>query len=150
MATKMDSVVTKFDRYHWMAIKMHSVAPIKWWPKPFWLPSNLVIAFKWRPKKGNITNLFLLVSITQKDGQFKKIWSPSNHHNFSDGKQRFLVTKKEGMPLVSKNLSIKVFQKRMTTLFVAIEKKIGHHFKNNDSRMAIEDFQLPHLVPFHN
>jgi len=53
---------------------------------------------KWKPKRGNITNLVLLVSITQKDGQFKKIWSPSNHHNFSDGEQRFLVTKKEGMP----------------------------------------------------
>jgi len=122
---------------------MHSVPP-------FWLPSNLVITFEWRPKRGNITNLYLLVLVTQKDGQFKKLWSPSNHHNFLDGKQRFLITKKEGMPHVSKNLSIKVFQKCMATLFVATEKKFGHNFINNDGRMAIEDFQLPHLVPFHN
>jgi hypothetical protein len=79
------------------------------------LPSNLVIAFEWKPKRGNITNLVLLVSVTQKDGQLKKIWSPPNHHNFSDGEQRFLITKKEGMPHVSENMSIKAFQKCMTT-----------------------------------
>jgi len=120
------------------------------------LPSNLVIAFEWKPKRGNITNLVLLVSVTQKDGQLKKIWSPSNHHNFSDGEQRFLITKKEGMPHVSENMSIKAFQKCMTTPFVATKKNfvtilkimtIGWRLKtfnyHNLSDFAIENFQSP-------
>jgi hypothetical protein len=60
----------------------------------------LVIALGWKPKRGNITNPFLLVLVTQKDGQLFKIWSPSTHHNFLDGEQRFLVTRKRGMPHV--------------------------------------------------
>jgi hypothetical protein len=35
-----------------MTNKIDFIIAIKWQPKPFWLPSNLVIAGGWRPKKG--------------------------------------------------------------------------------------------------
>jgi hypothetical protein len=45
-------------------------------------------------KRGNMTNPLLLVLVTHKDGQFFKIWLPSNYHNFLDGDRSFSITKK--------------------------------------------------------
>jgi hypothetical protein len=68
-------------------------------------------------KRGNTTRPLLLVSLTHKDGRFKKIWLPSNRHNFSDGDWSFQLPKKGVMPHVFKNFSTKVWQKFMTTPF---------------------------------
>lgn len=44
-------VATKFNYHCWMANKMDSVLAIKWQPKPFWLPSNLVVVIRWNLKR---------------------------------------------------------------------------------------------------
>jgi hypothetical protein len=54
-----------------------------------------------------MTNPLLLILVTHKDWQFKKIWLPSNCHNFLDGNQSFSVAKKGGMSHVFENLSMK-------------------------------------------
>jgi hypothetical protein len=48
-------------------------------------------------QKGRIlTNPLLFISVLHKDGQFLKVWSPTNNHNFSNGNQSFLVARKGG------------------------------------------------------
>ncbi len=45
------SVANKFNWHCWMANKMDSVLAIRWQPKPFWSPSNLVTTIRWKPRK---------------------------------------------------------------------------------------------------
>jgi hypothetical protein len=57
----------KFVQPHWMANKMDFIIAIKWQPKPFWSPSNLVTTGGWRPKKGeyDMTPSYLFQSPTR-------------------------------------------------------------------------------------
>jgi hypothetical protein len=51
------------------------------------------------------------------------------------------------MPHVLKNLLTRVFPNILQPPFVVTEK-FSHHPKNSDNKMVLENFQLPHLVPF--
>jgi hypothetical protein len=55
-------------------------------------------------------NPILLVLIANKDEWLKKIWSPSNCHDFSNS-----IARKGCMPHVFENLSTRTFPKHMTT-----------------------------------
>jgi len=103
-------------------------------------------------RKGGIWQApFYLFRSPHKDGQFLKVWSLANLHNFSNGNLSFSITKKGGMPHVfwePFDKSRQKLSKNMTTPLLWRLKQFSHHLKNSDDRMAIENFQLPHLVPF--
>jgi hypothetical protein len=83
-------------------------------------------------------------------GKLKEIWLSSNRHNFSNGDRSFLIARKKGMPHFfwePPDDSLRNLSKKMTTLLLWQLKQFGHLSKNSDNRMAIENFQSPHVVP---
>ncbi len=145
-------VATKFNCHHWMANKMDSILAIRWRPKPFWLPSSLVILLVRNWKRRNMTNPLLLVSVPHKDGWLHKIWSPSNGQHLLDGDQSFFNCCKRGhATCFFENLSMTFkenFPKNMTPPLLWWLKQFDWHSKNSDGRMATKIFWSPHLVPF--
>jgi len=91
----------------WLKFFNHKQA-LRWW-----------FLFEWY-----YMHALLLVLIPHKDGRPRKIWSPSNHHNFLDDNQSFLITRKGGhSTCFSENL--------LTTFNKSFLKKWQHPFYGN-------------------
>lgn len=81
-------------------------------------------------KGRNLTNPLLFISEPHKGGQFFKVLSLTNCHNFSNGNRSFSITRKGGMPHVFWELFNKSWQK--------LSKKYDNH-----PFVATKTIQLP-------
>jgi hypothetical protein len=139
MATKMNLVTTKFNRHHWMMNKMDLVATIKFGNR-----------CRMETEKVGIWQIpLLLVLVAHKDGQLKKIWSPSNNHKFSDGDQNFLIVRNRGHATCFWKSIDESFPKNMITPFCGDWKNSIIIQKIMTVRwLEIKKIWLSHLVPF--